>query len=116
VVIIVLGSRDCHTLSIIEKIYGFRKTFASLTIMDMTVFASQSKLAAYISFKEILTDKADIIRRRRAKLRTLYIVTYIEAFFVKTLKGFTLYFSRGFDFVIVTRRRRKGLNKMTLYI
>jgi ribonucleotide reductase beta subunit family protein with ferritin-like domain len=116
VVIIVLGSRDCYTLSVIEKIYRFREIFASLIVVDMTVSASQSELAAHISLKGILTDKADIIRRRRAELRTLYTATYIKAFFVEALEGFIFYSGRGFDFVAVTRRRRRGPNKITLYI
>jgi hypothetical protein len=116
VVVVVSGSRDCHTLSVMEKTYGFRETFASLTVVDMTVSASQSELAAHMSLKGILTDKADTIRRRRAELRTLYTATHIEAFFVEALEGFALCSGRGFDFVAATRRRRGGPNKMTPHI
>jgi hypothetical protein len=86
VVVIASGSQACRTLSAMESTYGFRETFSPLTVVDTTVSACQSELAAHTSLKGILTRKADTIRNCRAELRTLYTAAHIEAFFVEAVK------------------------------
>jgi hypothetical protein len=79
VVVAVSGREAYHTLSVMERTYGFRETFASLTLVETTVSASLSVLAAHVSLRGILTREADRIRERCVESRVLYsLVTKIR--------------------------------------